>query len=129
MSKTDTESTTSTTYGWYLPHCLYIVTHSLFNLDSTDDEPLQGAVPIHAHEYIHYLHNISTCAGAHLFLANLWLLRSLPHGTDEFGHFLGNEHLNDEQRHWVAVASTWIDALWGGVKWIEGTPILSTITT
>jgi hypothetical protein len=108
---------------------MYIVTHSLFNIDSTDDEPLPGAVPIHAHEYIHYLHNISTSAGAHLFLANLWLLRSLPHCTDEFGHFRGEERLNDEQRHWVGVASTWIHALWGGVKWSEGTPTLNTITT
>jgi hypothetical protein len=128
MTKADLGSTSST-HGLYMAHCMYVVTHSLFNLDSTDDEPLPGAVPIHAHEYIHYLHNISTCAGAQLFLANLWILRSLPHGTDEFGHFLGDKHLNKEQRHWVAVASTWIHALWGGMKWSDDTPTLSTITT
>lgn len=127
MSRDDSGSTTSATYGQYAAHCLYIVTHSLFNLDTESDAPLPGAVPIHAHEYVHYLHNVSTCAGAHLFLANLWLLRSLPSGTDESGHFRGDEHLADEQRRLVTVVDGWIRALWGGAEWPASEPKLGVI--
>lgn len=108
--------------GKYTPNCFYIRTKSLADLNPENGPAMPGAVPTHAHEYVHYLHNVSTCTGLHIFLANLWLLRSLPHCTDAYGHFLGNERLSKEQRHWITLANTWIKALWGDATWSTTKP-------
>jgi len=50
----------------------------------------------------------------HLFIAALWLLRSLPHGADVHGHFPSDITLSADQQKWVTAAKQWTMALWGG---------------
>ncbi|HEU5135881.1 MAG TPA: hypothetical protein VFU13_12100 [Steroidobacteraceae bacterium] len=102
------------TAGLYSPHCFFIRADSLADLDPDGDEPTPGAVAIHAHEYVHFLHNVSTCAGAHLFLANIWLLRAIPHCTDANGHVDPEKLAHEQAEHSVSLASRWIKALRGG---------------
>ena len=102
--------------GSYSPNCLYTRISSLFDLQPATSAVLHDAVAVHVHEYVHFLHNVSTCAGLHLLIADLWLLRSLPHATNEHGHFAGSERLTEEQQSWVRAATSWRDALLGAVK-------------
>ena len=101
--------------GTYTPHCLFIRAIPFADLEPDDgDDPYPVAIPTHVHEYIHHLHNISTSSGMHLFIAALWLLRSLPHGSDAYGHFPADVALNSDQQKWIAAAKQWTMALWGG---------------
>lgn len=99
--------------GKYSPNSFFIQTSGLVDIFSETDDPIPGAIPTYAHEYVHYLHNVSTCAGLHIFIASLWLLRSLPHATNSYGHFLGESYLKDDQVYWIKIANTWLHALWG----------------
>ena len=46
------------------------------DVDAESEELSPWAVSVHAHEYIHFLHNISTFAGVCVFTARLTLLRA-----------------------------------------------------
>lgn len=113
------------TGGTYSVNGFFITAHSLADLDPDDDEPLPYAIHIHAHEYVHYLHNISTVSGLHLFLIGLYLMGMLVACTDENGHCVGDGALTDEERQWLSCLVAWIVALKGGQTWgDEGEPKL-----
>ncbi|WP_143746657.1 hypothetical protein [Caballeronia catudaia] len=76
----------------------------MFDLEPADAYPLPFAVPFHAHEYVHFLHNASTTAGQAYLVANLILLRALAAGANDCGHFLGGEALEAEQLDWLRLA-------------------------
>jgi hypothetical protein len=107
----------SGSWGRYSPHCFFIRASIEADLEPASGIPSKNAVAIHAHEYVHMLHNVSTCAGLHLFLANTWLLRSLPHATDGDGHFRGPDFLFEPERIRVRQSYDWLTALLGGIKW------------
>src|SRR5690606_19230907 len=58
-------------------------------------EPLPSAVSIHAHEYVHYLHNFSTFVGFQLFASSVAQLSLFASGTDRHGHFKGAQTLSE----------------------------------
>lgn len=92
------DSASSDLAGTYRQNAFYINMSSLFDLDPSDGDPLPAAVAMHAHEYVHFLHNVSTTAGQAYLLANLVLLRVLANGCDEQGYFGGLEALTEEQQ-------------------------------
>jgi len=107
-------------WGSYLPHCFFIRASIEADLEPPSGIPSKNAVAIQAHEYVHMLHNVSTCAGLHLLLANLWLLRSLPHATDGDGHFRGPDFLSEPQRALVRQSYDWFRVLFGTISWRPG---------
>lgn len=68
--------------GTYRVHSLFTRITSEGDLNPEIGEPLQGAVALHAHEYTHYLHNLSTLAGLDALLACFWLVAPFVRGTD-----------------------------------------------
>ncbi|RZU36726.1 hypothetical protein EV700_3192 [Fluviicoccus keumensis] len=60
---------------------------------------MSGAVAMHAHEYVHFLHNASTTAGQAYLLSNLMLLRVMAGGCDDQGYFLGMDSMPEEGRN------------------------------
>lgn len=100
----------------YSPHRLFIRTSSQADLDPEFGDPFVDAVATHAHEYVHYLHNVSTPAGLHLFVANLWLARSLKHGTDDKGQYRDGFELGDQEAKYLRLAKNWTCAIWGGIE-------------
>lgn len=106
--------------GRYWTHSFFIRTHTFADLRPEDGGPMPIAVPVHVHEYVHYLHNTSTVSGLHLFVANLWLLRSFLHFTDRYGHVSGGRNPGKEERHWLNVGRDWLLALWGRDSWSDG---------
>lgn len=71
---------------------------SLYDLDPAIGEPPPFAVAFHAHEYVHFLHNVSTTAGQAYLLSNLALLQVLARGADDEGYFKGLEKMDEEGR-------------------------------
>jgi len=104
-------------WGRYFPHCFLIRASIEADLDPPSGVLSKNAVAIHAHEYVHMLHNVSTSVGLHLLLASLWLLRSLPHATDHDGHFRGPDFLVESQRALVRQSYNWFRALFGRISW------------
>lgn len=87
------------------------------------------AVSVHAHEYIHYLHNISTVAGVFVFIARITLLRAFKSSADEVGYSRGNEALNEEQRKDVISAIALMKAILGVCPvWPNGEPVRKPVT-
>jgi hypothetical protein len=86
------------------------------------EEPSPWAVSVHAHEYIHYLHNISTYAGVIVFIARLWLLRSLKASADESGFSVGDDALNDKQKKMVEDSVSIMKGVIGITTWSNGEP-------
>ena len=62
------------TLGTYRVNALFTRISSDGDLEPEVGEPLPGAVALHAHEYTHYLHNLSTIAGVMSLLSSFWLL-------------------------------------------------------
>ncbi|MCY1224066.1 hypothetical protein D9M72_362100 [compost metagenome] len=91
------DSASSAAAGVYRQNAFYYRMDSMFDLDPDEGDPLPSAVPFHAHEYVHFLHNASTTAGNAYLVSNLILLRALAAGTNEFGHFLGPGTLKPDQ--------------------------------
>src|SRR5258706_14871398 len=52
--------------GSYVPNSFYIRATAVSDLDPEAGDAMSEAVAVHAHEYVHFLHNISTLAGLHL---------------------------------------------------------------
>lgn len=86
--------------GTYRVHSLFTRITTEGDLTPEIGDPLPGAVALHAHEYTHYLHNLSTLAGLDALLACLWLLQPFVLGTDERGWFTAPEgiELDDQLR-------------------------------
>lgn len=53
----------SASSGIYITNCLFKRFKSEADLHPIDGEPCPLAIPTHAHEFVHYLHNISTTSG------------------------------------------------------------------
>ena len=87
--------------GVYHLNAFYFRVESLSDLDPHVGEPLPFAVAIHAHEYVHLLHNASTTAGQAYLLSNLVLLRAIAGGCDEQGYFCGIDAMTADQRGWL----------------------------
>lgn len=77
--------------GTYRVHSLFTRITSEGDLNPEIGDPLQGAVALHAHEYTHYLHNLSTLAGLDALLACFWLVQPFVLGTDDRGWFTAPE--------------------------------------
>ncbi|MFS2097044.1 hypothetical protein ACCC96_28980 [Pseudomonas sp. Pseusp11] len=73
--------------GTYRVHSLFTRITSEGNMQPEIGEPFPGAVALHAHEYTHYLHNLSTLAGLDALLACFWLVTPFVRGTDDRGWF------------------------------------------
>jgi hypothetical protein len=106
--------------GEYTPHCFFIRTSIDADLAPPMGAPSLDALATYAHEYVHMLHNVSTFTGLQLLVANLWILRSLPHATDADGHFRGQDFLNESQKHLVRLSCEWTYALLGSIRWRPG---------
>lgn len=59
-----------------------------FYLTEGEKELSRAALSLHVHEYIHYLHNISTTSGLQLLKNRLIGLRVFNAGADRNGHFV-----------------------------------------
>ena len=100
----DFENSNSATAGFYRQNAFYIRMDSLFDLDLVDQKPSPFALAMHAHEYVHFLHNASTTSGQAYLLSNLILLRAFVAGSDDHGHFLGPENMPDGKRDLLHLA-------------------------
>lgn len=113
------ESLSSSAAGIYRQNALYVRMESLFDLEpgeKREEEPVPGAAAMHVHEYVHYLHNVSTVAGQAYLAANIVLLRALSGACDEGGYFLGVEHAPALQRDWLTTAATMMETQLGSVR-------------
>ncbi|MEY0169844.1 hypothetical protein AB7V86_03150 [Providencia rettgeri] len=79
----------STTLGTYRPNALFVKINTFCDLEPEFGEVLQDAVAVHVHEYIHYLHNVSTVAGQYYLFSHFMFLRYMVSGCDKNGHFIG----------------------------------------
>ncbi|UCV01012.1 hypothetical protein [Acidovorax radicis] len=59
----DDDQFSSATLGVYSTNSFFTRFKSAADLSPADGDPYPSAVPTHVHEFIHYLHNISTVAG------------------------------------------------------------------
>lgn len=107
------ESLSSTAAGIYRQNALYIRMSSLFDLDPQEGDPLPAAVAMHAHEYVHFLHNATTTAGQAYLHSNLILLRAMAGGCNDQGHFLGFDKMSGEGRNFLRYAITIMNAQLG----------------
>jgi hypothetical protein len=96
--ETEFESPSNGAVGHYRQNAFYIRMTSLYDLDPSIGDPPAVAVALHAHEYVHFLHNISTTAGQTYLLSNLVLLRLLSVGCDDQGYFSGLNSMGDDER-------------------------------
>lgn len=85
-------------FGRFLPSVLHIRANSFADLEPEHDDSGPRAISTHAHEYVHYLHSIGTTAGQLYLLSHLILLRYAASGTNQSGHFLGLEALDEPNR-------------------------------
>lgn len=99
------DSPSSATAGTYRQNTFYIRMSSLFDLDTFESKPLPASVAMHAHEYVHFLHNASTTAGQAYLLSNLLLLRAMAAGCNEQGHFLGLDVMAEDGRNFMHYAA------------------------
>lgn len=73
--------------GTYRVHSLLTRISSDGDMEPEIGEPFPGAVSLHAHEYTHYLHNLSTLAGLEAMLACFWLVVPFVNHTDDRGWY------------------------------------------
>ncbi len=101
MYSQEFDSPSSAAAGIYRQNTFYIRMSSLFDLEPPESEPLPVAVAMHAHEYVHFLHNASTTAGQAYLLSNLMLLRAMAGGCDDQGYFLGLDDMAEDGRNFL----------------------------
>lgn len=82
--------------GIYRQNTFFIKIDSLNDLEPEYGDPLPSALPVNIHEYIHYLHNVSTVAGQFYLFTNILLLRYMVNGCNDEGEFLGDNELNHD---------------------------------
>lgn len=88
--------------GTYRMHSLFTRITSCGDMDVTENERFKHAVALHAHEYTHYLHNLTTRAGLDALLPCFWLIPYFVRNADEFGIFTAPEDI--EQDGYVSLA-------------------------
>jgi hypothetical protein len=110
------DSLSSAAAGAYRQNAFYYRMESIFDLEPADGDALPFAVPFHAHEYVHFLHNASTTAGHAYLVANLVLLRTLAAGANDSGQFLGPEALKSDQLDWLRLAGAVMHAQLGATS-------------
>lgn len=118
------ESANSFTAGAYRQNTFYMRMESVFDLDVNTEDLASSALAMHAHEYVHFLHNASTTSGQAYLVANLVLLRALSSGCDERGYFLGHESMSDEHREHLRLVGMLMNAQLG----TTAVPSLNTCT-
>jgi hypothetical protein len=74
--------------GTYRPNALFTRISSEGDLEPEYGDPLPGAVALHAHEYTHYLHNLSTNAGAMSLVSSFWLIHPFIKNADRNAQIL-----------------------------------------
>ena len=102
--------------GIYRQNAFYIRMTSLFDLEPPESDPLPIAVAMHAHEYVHFLHNASTTAGQAYLLSNLMLLRAMAGGCDDQGHFLGSDDMAEDGRDFLSYTANMMRAQLGSTS-------------
>lgn len=107
------DSSSSAAAGIYRQNAFYIRMTSLFDLEPQGVDPVPTAVSMHAHEYIHFLHNASTTAGQAYLHSNLILLRAIASGCDDQGYFLGLAEMSEEGRNFLRYTATLMNAQLG----------------
>ena len=95
------DSLGSNAVGIYRQNALYMKITSLFDLNASDELTIPFAIAMNAHEYVHFLHNISTTQGQYYLLENLLLLRAMTSGCDAQGFFLGVEKMEESNRNFL----------------------------
>ncbi|MDH1511349.1 hypothetical protein N5I28_16495 [Pseudomonas mosselii] len=85
------------TLGTYRMHSLFTRISSSGDMDVPEKEMFKNAVALHAHEYTHYLHNLTTSAGLDALLACFWLIPHFVRNTDKNGRYTApkNEEKSD----------------------------------
>ena len=78
------------TLGTYRVNALFTRISSDGDLEPDFGEPMPGAVSLHAHEYTHYLHNLSTVAGVMSLLSSFWLLLPFIRNADSNARILAS---------------------------------------
>ncbi|HHQ6631957.1 TPA: hypothetical protein ACSTL1_003458 [Serratia fonticola] len=107
------DSFSSAAAGIYRQNAFYIRMSSLFDLEPQENEPLPAAVAMHAHEYVHFLHNASTAGGQAYLHSNLILLRAMAGGCNDQGYFLGLDKMSEEGSDFLLYATTLMNAQLG----------------
>lgn len=79
--------------GKYRKNAFFIRMASDFDLNPKFPPVPIVAVAFHVHEYMHFLHNISTNAGINYVAQNFGVMVGLLSGADESGHFLGRDKM------------------------------------
>lgn len=74
--------------GTYRVNALFTRISADGDLEPESAEPTIGAVSLHAHEYTHYLHNLSTVAGVVSLLSSFWLLTPFIKNADSTARIL-----------------------------------------
>lgn len=83
----DREVLNAGTLGTYRVHSLFTKITCDGDLEPEFGDPFPVAVALHAHEYTHYLHNLSTLAGLQSMQACFLLMVPFINHTDELGFF------------------------------------------
>ncbi|WP_248747418.1 hypothetical protein, partial [Pseudomonas sp. MWU12-2037] len=113
----DREVLNAGTMGTYRVHSLFTKITCDGDLEPEFGDPFPGAVALHAHEYTHYLHNLSTLAGLQSMQACFLLMVPFIRHTNELGFFTAPE--NHELDDTVAFAFKMMNDARGS---IEGRP-------
>jgi hypothetical protein len=107
-------------FGTYSMNNFFIWAESCVDLEPKGGAPVPFAIAVHAHEYIHFLHNISTASGAAIFIARLWLLRSMAICADNTGYSMGDAEFTEEQKKMALASHTLMEAVLGVSPWKGG---------
>jgi hypothetical protein len=92
--------------GRFNPNSLFTRVVSDADLNPSDREAYSVALSIHAHEYIHYLHNISTPSGVTLLLNMLYFFFEFMKGTDRKGIYCKGVESSAERAMFFSLAET-----------------------
>lgn len=74
-------------FGAFKQNTLFTKTVADADLDPLNKWVYPLALPIHVHEYVHYLHNISTISGLLFFLNELYFIFEFVKGTNGLGEY------------------------------------------
>lgn len=77
----------SAAVGAYRPNTILTRLKSIADLQPEFGDPAPAALSIHAHEYVHHLHNYSTYTGVLKFFVNFLLFRLFVEGVSGEGEF------------------------------------------
>ncbi|MBY5170093.1 hypothetical protein FP359_09505 [Klebsiella variicola] len=97
--------------GGFNPNSLFTRTVESADLLPSNRQPWDAALPVHVHEYIHYLHNISTPSGVVFLFNGFNLFFEFMRGTNKHGIYEPKNHLSENTESILKVYSL----LQGGV--------------